>query len=404
MIKMMRCIRMLPIMVLAFVVGGASPQNLHREGAVPSSYFGMHIHRATTTTPWPAIPFGNWRLWDAGVAWPQLEPNKGDWHFETLDKYVQLAQQHHVEILLTLGLTPQWASTRPQEASDYKPGNAAEPKDMRDWQDYVRAVATRYKGKIRDYEIWNEPNRKQDFSGDVHTMVELTRQASEIIKQVDPSNTVVSASATAVGGIPWFNQYLAQGAGKYVDVIGYHFYVTPEPPEKAVPLIQSVQQAMAANGISSKPLWDTETGWANPTVFTSPDQKAAYVARAYIIDWAAGVSRFYWYAWDNHGWVTLEMTNRDTEQPALPAFAYATTESWLVGAVMKSCDSTGGGTWVCELSKGNSPSWIVWNADGDVQFQIPARWQAHSVTDLSGNEKKLHGGVIPVGISPQLLR
>src|SRR5262249_52171796 len=71
---------------------------------VPAEFFGMHIHHAGDTTPWPKIPFSEWRLWDAYVAWPSLEPQKGRWRFETLDKYVTLAEQHNVGILLPLGL------------------------------------------------------------------------------------------------------------------------------------------------------------------------------------------------------------------------------------------------------------------------------------------------------------
>ena len=81
----------------------------------------MHIHGMVVPrpglkepTPWPSVPFGAWRLWDAYVGWPQLEPKQGTWNFSTLDKYVALAEAHNVEILLPLGLTPEWASARPQ--------------------------------------------------------------------------------------------------------------------------------------------------------------------------------------------------------------------------------------------------------------------------------------------------
>jgi hypothetical protein len=364
----------------------------------------MHIHKASTTTAWPNVAFESWRLWDAGVTWPDLEPNRGEWHFDLLDKYLDLAQQHHVEILLTLGLTPQWASARPDEKSDYRPGNAAEPRDMQDWREYVRTLATRYKGKIHEYEIWNEPKRRTAFSGDVRTMVEMTREASEILKQVDPANIVVSASSNGENGGVWLDQYLSQGAGRYVDVIGYHFYVFPEAPEKMPPLILSVRQTMAAHGIANKPLWNTESGWSKPKVFASPAEAAAFVSRAYILNWAAGVSRFYWYAWDNHGWVTLEMTDRDTQQPTAAAAAYATTRTWLLGAIMKSCKSDPDGTWVCELSRGNARSWIVWNPGGTEQFRIPPSWQIRSVADLSGADRKIAGESVAIGISPLLLQ
>src|SRR5512138_1206446 len=54
---------------------------------VPREYFGMHIHRADSGTPWPAAHFGSWRLWDANVGWPELEPARGEWNFKQLDRY-----------------------------------------------------------------------------------------------------------------------------------------------------------------------------------------------------------------------------------------------------------------------------------------------------------------------------
>jgi len=85
----------------------------------------MHFHHLGSTTPWPDVPINQWRLWDAYVAWPNLEPAKGQWRFATLDRYVSLAAEHHVGLLLPLGLSPGWASARPLEKSTYQPGAAA---------------------------------------------------------------------------------------------------------------------------------------------------------------------------------------------------------------------------------------------------------------------------------------
>ena len=156
-------------------------------GPVPPSYFGMHIHHATTTTPWPSVPFASWRLWDAYVAWPNLEPQPGKWNFTLLDKYLQLAQDHHVQVLLPLALSPQWASARPTEHSAYQPGFSAEPKQLGDWYQYVTAVVQHCKGKVPAYEIWNEPNYKILWSGRTDQLVDLTKAAHDIIKSVDPN-------------------------------------------------------------------------------------------------------------------------------------------------------------------------------------------------------------------------
>src|SRR5437879_13801961 len=77
---------------------------------IPQSLFGLHIHHLTDSTPWPAIPFGSWRLWDAYAAWPNLEPQRGHWDFSRLDQYVSAARSQGVEVLLQLGLSPAWSS------------------------------------------------------------------------------------------------------------------------------------------------------------------------------------------------------------------------------------------------------------------------------------------------------
>src|SRR5438034_7131221 len=54
------------------------------DSPIPSVFFGLHIHRGGLI-PWPVAPFGTWRLWDANVVWPWLEPKKGEWHLNALD-------------------------------------------------------------------------------------------------------------------------------------------------------------------------------------------------------------------------------------------------------------------------------------------------------------------------------
>ena len=170
---------LLRALCLAFVVLGVLPScgsTLSRivppAQSIPRTFFGLHIHRVTDKTPWPALAVPTWRLWGAQVKWPDLEPSRGRWQFDTLDKYVALAEQHNTEILLPLAVTPQWASARPEVKSGWqKPGLTAEPRETDDWQDYVRQVATRYKGRIFAYEIWNEPNLQQYWIGNTDQLV-----------------------------------------------------------------------------------------------------------------------------------------------------------------------------------------------------------------------------------------
>jgi hypothetical protein len=379
-------------------------------GPVPPDYFGMHIHRASApkerpgfiVTPWPQVPFHTWRLWDVQTTWRDLEPQKKAWHFQLLDQYVALAEQKHVEVLLTLGQTPAWASSRPTEHT-YFPGTAAEPTSLNDWDDYIRTIATRYKGRIHAYEIWNEPNLPMFYSGSVQTLAEMSQRAVAIFRQVDPSITIVSPGITR--DPQYLDRYIKAGGAKGVDVIGFHFYAHGQP-EEVVPMAAKVKQVLASDGLGSLPIWNTESGWGDwkdgINTFT-PDSAAAIVARANILLWASGVSRFYWYAWDNHAWVKLDLTEKDntTETPA--AQAYRTVEGWMLGNRFQGCQHSPNDIWTCTVNRSGHMERIVWAPSGDVVFTPPPSWKVTSKSTLAGQPSRLSSQTITIGPSPILL-
>src|SRR5262249_4911109 len=202
---------------------------------------------------------------------------------------------------------------------------------------------------------------------------------------------IVSPSATADFGVPWLGEFLKKGGGQYVDVIGFHFYVNPHTllPEDMLPVIQRVREVLASNGLTSKPLWNTETGWLRPAKFESDELAAGFLARAFILSWAAGVERFYWYAWDNQ--TTAIITYKESARTVTPAgSAYKTLEQWLVGAKMQSCSSTSDRTWTCQLERSGKKEWIVWNTQGNQKFGVPRTWKTGSVTRLLQNAYSLN--------------
>lgn len=377
---------------------------------VPASLFGMHIHHALKT--WPDVPFDRWRLWDAYVTWGDLEPQPGVWKFDLLDRYVDLAAKKKVKILLTLGQTPRWASARPNDESPYgNPGWPAEPANLKDWRNYVRTVATRYKGKIRAYEIWNEPDLKGMYTGSVDKMVELAKEAYTVLKQVDPKIVVLSPAGTnGTREFQWQQDFFRRGGGKYADVIAQHFYPESETgvPEDLVNSIERMKKVMTKFGLANKPLWNTESGWLKPAPIDSDRQAMAYVARIYLINWLSGVRRFYWYAWDNQATVSLYFTQPDRKTPTPITKSYAQIQKWIVGAQMQRCDVNSTKTWICDFSRQGKPFWIVWNSaretDRESTFTVPKNWQVSQIQDLLGNNTRLpRSRQITIDLSPVLL-
>jgi hypothetical protein len=264
-------------------------------------------------------------------------------------------------------------------------------------------VVSRYKGHIQAYEIWNEPNLTGFWSGSTDQMLTLTREASQIIRNIDPKALVVSPSATTAAGIPWLTEFLKKGGGPYVDVIGFHFYVEPQfPPEEMVPLIQRVRHVLVENGVADKPVWNTETGWLPPAIFDSEELAAAFLARAYLVVWAAGVQRFYWYAWDNQ-YVRLVTYKKDTRTITPAGRTYEIIQRWIVGTTMSDLTESADQTWTCHLQRNGKSQWIVWNPQRSHKFDVPKNWNVASATLLLQDAHPLQGTSIDIGPVPTLL-
>lgn len=404
----------LAVALMALLAGGSGASEIRITGPatpVQPAYFGMHIHRADTTTAWPIARFATWRLWDTGVSWERLEPAQDAWDFRRLDALVNLAQQHGVEPMLTLGITPRWAASRPDEKFVYGNGGNSPPRDMRDWEDYVRTVALRYKGRIRYFELWNEPTFDEIdkgrgfYAGSARTMVELGRIAHRVIKSVDPDNKLISPGFADEGGR--LDLYLSLGGKDITDVVAHHFY--PEKPELIPTYIGHVRRVMAKHGLSHLQLWNTETGYwlppsgqATSTNWPKNEQAvAAYLARVLILGAVTGLDRFYWYSWES------AMLNHALHpiQGGRVIRAYMQVRRWLIDAQIESCVSKDRKFWMCRLRQGERTSYLVWNTGTPEQWHPPQEWAVQRYEKLSAEVVPIHGeSRIVVGSAPILVQ
>lgn len=379
-------------------------------GPIPATYFGMHNHEPLDSNRRVSIDIGTYRLWDVDVNWPNLEPQKGQWRWTRLDAVVSLAEQRGWQVIIPLAFSPRWGSARPNEdafSDSARLGWSAEPANMDDWRNYVRTVAARYRGRAHIYEVWNEPNNRNFFTGTTAQLVALAREAYAAIKLVDPSAIVVSPAAAhnAGTGLAYLDRYLALGGGSYADVIGYHFYIDAEPPERLPVHIASVRQIMTRYELGGKPLWNTEASWAAGQIrFSSDDEQSAWLARAYVLNWAAGVEQFDWYAWDNRVYPSIYMLQADLRTPAKPAAAYAQIRRWLLGARMAAAGADASGTWTVKLNRpDNTIAYVVWNPNRSLSMTIPPAWRATRLVDVYGQERALTASPIQVGAFPLLI-
>ena len=415
---------------LAVSTSSFAQQRERASGPIPPEFFGMHIHNVVvrsdqgTVTRWPSVAFGSWRLMDAYVKWRDLEPAKGQWNFRTLDQSVLLAEQNGVDLVFTLGLTPRWASARPDEPTyTYGPGVAAEPRDIGDWENYVARVVGRYKGRIKYYEIWNEPwfseiektirsdGKAGFYSGSAAKMVEMAGVAYRVIKGIDPGAKVIAPSMDhANEGIKRLDLYLSLGGKAFTDIVGFHLYAPT--PESTLPIIAGIRAVLARHGMSNTEIWNTESGYVieNPGEQTrsggervlSGQDAAGFVARSLLLAASSGISRFYWYAWDNR---IRGLTSGRNKEINSAGVAFGIVRRWLVGAVIENCRSSANSQWVCELKRGQRIAKVAWNTGASSEWRIPDQWDVREYETLDGQVvRKGADGVVPLGGSPVLFK
>lgn len=229
-----------------------------------------------------------------GIRWVTVEPKRGEWDFERVDKVVKQIRAAKIDILCTLMSVPAWASgVDPKQVKGF--WDTFAPKDMKDWEEYVRRVVTRYKGDIKYWEIWNEENGEDFYKPmpDAKVYVSILKSSYDTIKKIDPKATVVLGGLQMNGIIPnpWspvkienFLQKIYDAGGKpYFDVVNVHPYVLAtkeEGPAYCAKLVRGTVEVMKRNGDATKPLWITETGIATNATVTEKMQ-AEHLAGIY---------------------------------------------------------------------------------------------------------------------------
>ena len=384
---------------------------------VPAHMFGMHVNKFGLHQRWPGLANGIFRLWNTGTYWRDLEPSNDAWNFTSgagkrLDMLVDYVKRNDpsVEILMTLGQTPQWASKTPGVEGLYGMGASGAPANMEYWRDYVRTLARRYAGRIRYWELWNEPDFQQTYSGSIADMVEMARIAREELKAVDPNNKLVSPGLTAGQGMPWLNNFLAAGGGRYVDIIGFHWYFNTSPERLAL-AVSNVRQMMANYGQEAKELWNTEGApgcdslvFNCSTYVPTAEEIRSTTARAMMIMWIKGVSNFNYYFWERTE-PLAKLVESDYTTPTQAGLAYKEVASWMKGARVVDSYRVNDTIYVVRMNRGTENFVVLWSSTGKTTVNLASTWVVSKIRTLLGSESMIPSSrQITIGLEPVLLK
>lgn len=414
-------------LVLAFTLASvAAPAHAQK---VNRYFFGMHDPQISSEIP--TVPVGTIRLWDTpGTTWREietaayepatlLEPEHYHYDFTQLDSAVGNALAHGLRPMVVLGQTPQFYAEDPGAPSANGPGASSMPRaHMNEWMHYVSTVASKY-GTSVDYQIWNEPNVSQFWSGSQQDMAQLTATAAQAI------NNVVGTQATIVApGFPLrlssqrseFKRYWAQnvnglGMASYVDVVALHLYPGADAgPETSMALLKQAR-ALLPDAARKKPEWNTEINYGLPMGCSCPakpipdSKQAAYVARSLLLNAGSPIRRMYWYAWAQGNIANTNLVKADRSTLTPGGNAWRRVYGWTNGTQFGSCSMIGSGNskgvWTCKAKKSRTETRrFYWKPSGKAA-PISTVSSTSSWTNLNGRVTKHKGSyTIKVGQAP----
>ena len=230
------------------------------------------------------------------VPWQEVEnqPNIYNWAF--LDKFVNTMNGKGLNILLSVVKAPDF-----YKAEESKKGTThGRPGDPTTLRTFMKAIASRYQGRVQAYEIWNEENLSLEWgtfsNASYGEFVELMKQGYIGTKEGDPDAVVILGAPTPTGvlsntiGIDdafYLGKVFDHNGGEvfnYFEALGVHPNGGPNAPDdtQANPAhsnatcnggwsnhpsfffdrYKELYNLMQARGHGDKTVWFTEFGWA----------------------------------------------------------------------------------------------------------------------------------------------
>ena len=234
------------------------------------------------------------------------EPYRSAW--DKYDRIVALAAAQGMEVIARLSNPPEWSRSDGDAAGTFAP-----PDNIDDYADFVRAVVERYRGKIRYYQLWNEPNIYPEWGVypiNPEGYVELLKAGADAARAVDPDAVLIlgamaatinlqpadAAPGNSLSDLLFLQRVYDAGGAPYFDVVavqGYGLYSGPtdrrmHPRVINIARHQFIRDLMVKNGDGGKPIWISEMNWNAAPEDVEPrygrvteEQQARYLPLAY---------------------------------------------------------------------------------------------------------------------------
>jgi hypothetical protein len=207
------------------------------------------------------------------------QPPRSAW--DKYDQIVDLADKYGMELIVRVSTPPAWSRKSGESLGTFAP-----PDNYEYFGDFVYALVSRYRGRIRYYQIWNEPNIYPEwgsYSISPEDYTRLLKIAATRAREADPDVVIISGALAStialqpdaappnndLNDLLFLQRMYDAGAAPYFDVMAMQAYGLWSGPtdQRMHPRVmnfgrpQFVRDLMVANSDAQKPIWISEMGW-----------------------------------------------------------------------------------------------------------------------------------------------
>ena len=187
--------------------------------------------------------------------WSDIEPEQGQIDYAKYDVLVDLLNRNNIEILGLLDYSTDWASS-------CGAWNCL-PKDNALFLSYVSGVVSRYKGRVKYWELWNEPDSATYLipQDGLVGYVGLLKEVYPLVKKIDPDCQFLNGGLAS--GLLGVNRLYDAGGQGYFDILNVHAFQTPFDRiaiKRVTAFLERARKVMERNGDGDKNIWLTEIG------------------------------------------------------------------------------------------------------------------------------------------------
>jgi hypothetical protein len=212
--------------------------------------------------------------------WEEIEqPRKGEYFdrkynqstWDKFDEIVNLAEAAGLRLIARLDRPPAWARAD-------KDHPESPPERFEDFGDFVHTIAGRYKGRVNHFQLWNEPNLGEEWTGkaDPPEYVRLLKIAYERLKAANPDAVALAAPLAInlehgplhLNELDFLDQMYVAGAKPYFDILSANAYGMDKPPADPpnkntlnFRRVELLRQVMERHDDAGKAIWFNEYAW-----------------------------------------------------------------------------------------------------------------------------------------------